>query len=226
VCPKCTCGYGARRDDTCADSWLKCKIEDCKFEFCSQCDIGSSVHEGKTCQEVASSLKLTLHPTTTMARPCPACQYLLEKISGCDHITCNNCSYEFCWICNASYYPGHLKTHEETVARFPVHIPGQSAPLQITTTPHTLYKMQPGAGVQPSTVNGADIPSLFQTHTVVKMIKIATTDPITGKTVHKEGILLKKIPVAPVVPVVVPVVQSLQHVPEFQSLQSVPEVAL
>ncbi len=54
--------------------------------------------------------------------------------------------------------------------------------------------MQPGSGVQPSTVDGADIPSLFQTHAVVKMIKIATTDPLTGQVIHKEGILLKRKP--------------------------------
>jgi len=192
VCPKCSQGYGASE---CDEKWAKCRMSDCLFEFCPSCDIGIDIHSGKTCLEVAEALKLQVQPDTLASKHCPACRFPIEKISGCDHITCKNCSYEFCWICNASYYPGHLKLHEQPAfSRIAVQVPGQPVPLQITTTPHTLYKMQPGTGVQPSTVTGQDIPSLFRTHQVVKMVKISTTDPVSGKTVFKEGILLKKLP--------------------------------
>jgi len=77
-----------------------------------------------------------------------------------------------------------------------VQVPGQSIPLQITTTQHTLYKLQGGTqeakNIQPSTVQGQDIPQLFRDYQVVKMVKIATTDPKTGIVTQKDGILMKK----------------------------------
>jgi len=144
---------------------------------------------GKSCQQVCSELKLA---AKIDGNACPACQFLLEKISGCDHITCTNCSYEFCWICHASYSPGHLKLHE--IARISVSIPGQTIPLQISETQHKLYRFHPGTGVQSSVVEGNEIVTLFRDHKPVKMVKINTKDPITGKQVIKEGILLRKNP--------------------------------
>jgi hypothetical protein len=38
--------------------------------------------------------------TTT---PCPKCKVPIEKEGGCDHMTCAQCSYEFCFQCSASY---------------------------------------------------------------------------------------------------------------------------
>jgi hypothetical protein len=38
--------------------------------------------------------------TTT---PCPNCNVFIEKDGGCDHMTCSQCSYQFCYICSADY---------------------------------------------------------------------------------------------------------------------------
>ena len=38
---------------------------------------------------------------------CPRCKYLTEKNEGCNHMTCFNCKYEWCWICKNEYKPGH-----------------------------------------------------------------------------------------------------------------------
>lgn len=37
----------------------------------------------------------------TNTRPCPECKAPIEKMDGCNHMTCKNrnCKYEFCWIC-------------------------------------------------------------------------------------------------------------------------------
>ncbi|XP_063692986.1 LOW QUALITY PROTEIN: E3 ubiquitin-protein ligase ariadne-1-like [Bolinopsis microptera] len=34
-------------------------------------------------------------------KECPKCAAAIEKLGGCNHMTCNNrnCSFEFCWIC-------------------------------------------------------------------------------------------------------------------------------
>ena len=40
---------------------------------------------------------------------CPMCRTKIEKVSGCNHMTCLFCSYEFCWYCggDASNGSGH-----------------------------------------------------------------------------------------------------------------------
>ena len=38
---------------------------------------------------------------------CPNCKYFIEKNEGCNHMTCINCKYEWCWYCLKESLPGH-----------------------------------------------------------------------------------------------------------------------
>ena len=38
---------------------------------------------------------------------CPNCGIITEKSSGCNHITCSKCNYQWCWLCNGKYIEGH-----------------------------------------------------------------------------------------------------------------------
>lgn len=39
----------------------------------------------------------------TITMPCPKCKVRIEKDGGCDHMTCAQCQYEFCYQCSANY---------------------------------------------------------------------------------------------------------------------------
>ena len=40
-------------------------------------------------------------------KKCPNCGIITEKSSGCNHITCSKCSYQWCWLCNEKYNDEH-----------------------------------------------------------------------------------------------------------------------
>jgi hypothetical protein len=40
---------------------------------------------------------------TDTTTPCPKCKVRIEKDGGCDHMTCSQCSFQFCFQCSASY---------------------------------------------------------------------------------------------------------------------------
>lgn len=40
----------------------------------------------------------------SMTKPCPKCGVRIEKNKGCPHMTCQKCSYEFCWGCMGPYH--------------------------------------------------------------------------------------------------------------------------
>ena len=41
-------------------------------------------------------------------KKCPKCDIITEKITGCNHITCSKCGYQWCWLCNGEYDPEHF----------------------------------------------------------------------------------------------------------------------
>ena len=38
---------------------------------------------------------------------CPKCRARTEKISGCNHITCPRCNFNWCWLCRSCHYDEH-----------------------------------------------------------------------------------------------------------------------
>ncbi|KAL9646241.1 hypothetical protein ABK040_009928 [Willaertia magna] len=77
----------------------------CEFRFCFQC--GNEPHFPATC-EMANDFKTQFGKSASVmdfeylkqnTKPCPKCKWLIEKNGGCQHMTCKNCRYEFCWHC-------------------------------------------------------------------------------------------------------------------------------
>ena len=42
-------------------------------------------------------------------KKCPKCGIIIEKSNGCNHITCTQCGYQWCWLCNEKYNILHFQ---------------------------------------------------------------------------------------------------------------------
>eukprot|EP00466_Bigelowiella_natans_P013195 jgi/Bigna1/87465/estExt_fgenesh1_pg.C_200191 len=54
---------------------------------------------------IAGTLSIEAHHNV---KKCPQCRADIEKNSGCNHMTCYQCKYEFCWICGGKYTSNHF----------------------------------------------------------------------------------------------------------------------
>jgi hypothetical protein len=71
----------------------------CKTAFCSKCFFKQ--HEGECQQYQLAFFQNTLH-----YRQCARCSNIIEKASGCNHMTCH-CGYQFCYLCGKRWNPSH-----------------------------------------------------------------------------------------------------------------------
>jgi len=105
-CPAPRCG-NAITADMLHGTTVKCR---CGFSFCFSCH--NEAHVPASCDQVKLWLKKcnddseTGHWFAANTRDCPRCSVLIEKNAGCNHMTCRQCSHEFCWMCNKPW-KGH-----------------------------------------------------------------------------------------------------------------------
>ena len=71
-------------------------------EFCAICK--QPPHGKKKCKNKEME---RITKKNSKIKPCPRCSNLIEKVDGCNHITCNLCQYEFCWLCLKKYSNYH-----------------------------------------------------------------------------------------------------------------------
>ena len=69
---------------------------DCSFQTCSICrQLG---HEGN-CQIEETTQQTLATSDAQKYKRCLKCDQMIELNTGCQHITCDECSYEFCYLC-------------------------------------------------------------------------------------------------------------------------------
>ncbi|KAL6748380.1 hypothetical protein V8C86DRAFT_2879354 [Haematococcus lacustris] len=98
--------------DRAADEALDVSCSCCGATFCFSCH--EDAHRPVRCAVVrqwvtknsAESENVTWIIANT--KPCPKCHRPIEKNQGCMHMTCSQCKYEFCWLCQ-----GEWKEHGE-----------------------------------------------------------------------------------------------------------------
>ena len=106
-CPFPDCnGFGIIKNLTDPNNkFIKCSNG---HEFCFVCL--KKWHKGKKCKEEVLDKNLKKLKNEINSKRCPNCGIFLIKYDGCNHITCSNCKYEFCWICMSKYSREHFKT--------------------------------------------------------------------------------------------------------------------
>jgi ariadne-1 len=79
----------------------------CSTQFCLVC--GEEPHAPADCKNLALWNEKCRNESETAnwvlanTKPCPKCQARIEKNQGCNHMTCQSCRFEFCWICMGSW---------------------------------------------------------------------------------------------------------------------------
>jgi hypothetical protein len=83
----------------------------CDTSFCSDC--GDNPHLPANCGDFADWN--TIFGSSSFwikknAKPCPGCQVPIEKGTGCNHMTCQKCKTQFCWLCLTKLHV-HFQAH-------------------------------------------------------------------------------------------------------------------
>ena len=99
-CPKPDCtGYaegGVER--------TKLVCNRCGHVYCFYCQ--EPWHDGEKCGKEMDR-QLDSWAKANRVKFCPNCHRRVEKMSGCDHMTCVKCRYDWCWKCGQEYTPAH-----------------------------------------------------------------------------------------------------------------------
>lgn len=71
----------------------------CGNQFCFKCH--NEAHAPATCEQMKLWVKEAdiYNWRTINCRECPKCNVSVEKNGGCNHMTCQQCKYEWCWVC-------------------------------------------------------------------------------------------------------------------------------
>lgn len=136
-CPYPECGSGQLNErSTSAQprvTCIKCKRMICSFHR-------TKWHIGMTCDEYDRTNVVVDNATKKWlgkhSKQCPQCKSPIEKIGGCDHLSCEKCKHQFCWKCFADYQlimSQGLHRHQVTCS----HHPEQRSELRINTVRST-----------------------------------------------------------------------------------------
>ena len=74
--------------------------------FCFECL--KKPHGNKPCNEDIDK-SLIDYAKNNFVKKCPQCGVIIEKNNGCNHITCTQCGYQWCWLCNEKYNVNHFQ---------------------------------------------------------------------------------------------------------------------
>jgi hypothetical protein len=100
-CPTPDCGYVYRCSPSSASAVPSYTCPNCFEPLCTSCH---ARHGGYTCAEYKDIASGGLEALEKLKKElnikdCPNCKTSMEKIAGCNHMTCVACKAHICWVC-------------------------------------------------------------------------------------------------------------------------------
>ena len=100
LCPMPDCeGYAEKKGKS---KYVKCNFG---HEFCFEC--GNAPHGKKKCEEMIDK-QFEEWRSHKIVKRCPCCRMWTEKNEGCNHMTCIECKFQWCWLCQKPYSYNHF----------------------------------------------------------------------------------------------------------------------
>lgn len=103
-CPKPNCNSYLERAKGQKNKYVKCKNG---HEYCFVCL--KPPHGKQKCEEELDK-DFQVWRKGKVIKQCPRCKFYTEKNKGCNHMTCAECKYQWCWLCEGEYNSGHFST--------------------------------------------------------------------------------------------------------------------
>lgn len=148
-CPTPNCNYVFIGDDSGQPFKVTCPI--CHQKYCSKC---LKEHDPKiSCQEATQLQQQDIatieYLRANKIKPCPQCGIHVEKIDGCDYVTCKKCVHGFCINCYGQHHVN--KCAEPEVDPYAQML--TEAPKAQAHTPKNLASIPPVAVQHPKQAN-------------------------------------------------------------------------
>ena len=99
LCPNPDCESFLQRSEM--TKYVECENG---HKYCFECL--KPPHDDKPCENQEERQFMSWKKGKRVKR-CPRCQMYTEKNEGCNHMTCANCNYQWCWLCEGEYKYGH-----------------------------------------------------------------------------------------------------------------------
>ena len=99
LCPKPDCDGFLQNSKK--SKYVKCEYD---HEYCFDCL--RPPHGKESCDDNLEKQSVNWTKGKRVKR-CPRCKIYTEKNEGCNHMTCVNCNYQWCWLCEDEYKYGH-----------------------------------------------------------------------------------------------------------------------
>lgn len=100
-CPIPDCdGYAEKKEK----KYVKCNFG---HDFCFECL--KQPHGSKNCDDIIDA-DFEEWKKHKIVKRCPKCKIWTEKNEGCNHMTCVECRFQWCWLCQKQYSSTHYST--------------------------------------------------------------------------------------------------------------------
>ena len=99
MCPKPDCDSFLQKTNE--SNYVKCENG---HEYCFNCL--NFPHGNIACEKYMEEEFMDWKKDKKVKK-CPRCKIFTEKNAGCNHMTCTNCKYQWCWLCEKEYKYDH-----------------------------------------------------------------------------------------------------------------------